>query len=213
MTETASIMVPLGTKAPDFRLKDLVSGEEKALADFLESKGLLVFFVAFHCPFVRTMVRSLVDLIKEYEPKGLAAVAICSSDASLVPEDGPEKMKKFAQDHQFNFPLLYDPTQSAAKSFGAACTPDFFLYDSQRNLYYRGRFDDRFPGSTNPVTGKDLRFALEAFFNGADAPAVQNPSIGCNIKWTPGNEPDYFGSEMGHMEDGSAVPESEDTYY
>ncbi len=212
MVETASIMVPLGTQAPDFVLRDVVTEKDLALRDIEPQKGLLILFIANHCPFIRTIMYRAVHLIREYQAQGVAALAISSSDISLVPEDGPAQMKKFAQDHQFSFPYLFDSTQSVAKSYGAACTPDFFLFDSKKRLFYRGRFDDSTPGNNKPVTGADLRAALSALLTGDDPPEVQNPSLGCNIKWRPGNEPDYFGAGVGRMENGTAIMEPDQTY-
>lgn len=191
MTRTASTMVSLGTEAPDFTLPD-VDGREISLADFADAKALVVVFMCNHCPFVRHVIGELVELAKEYQAEGTAFVGINSNDVDSYPEDRPENMALFARERGMTFPYLYDATQGVAKSYHAACTPDFFVFDEDRRLVYRGQMDDSRPGSDVPVTGADLRAALDATLAGEAAPEQQRPSMGCNIKWKAGNEPDYF---------------------
>jgi peroxiredoxin len=190
MVMTASAMVELGTKAPDFSLPD-TRGDIVSLSDFDDAKALLVVFMANHCPFARHVLNGLLTLAREYQPKGVAVVGISANDVDAYPEDGPEMMAELAEQMGFPFPYLYDATQEVAKSYHAACTPDFFLFDKDRRLAYRGQMDDSRPGNRVPVTGADLRRALDAVLEGGPAPQEQRPSMGCNIKWKPGNEPDY----------------------
>jgi peroxiredoxin len=191
MAMTASTMLELGTKAPDFRLPD-TEGNLVSLSDFDDAPVLLVVFMCNHCPFVRHILDHLLELAKEYQAKGVAAVGINSNDVESYPDDRPEMMAKIAREKGFPFPYLYDETQEVAKSYRAACTPDFFLFDGQRRLAYRGQMDDSRPGNHEPITGADLRAALEAVLAGRPVPERQRPSMGCNIKWKPGNEPEYF---------------------
>jgi len=190
MAMTASAMLDLGTKAPDFSLPD-TPGRVVSLSDFDDAKALLVVFMCNHCPFVKHVLNGLLNLAREYQLKGVAVVGISANDVDTYPEDGPEMMAEFAERMSFPFPYLYDATQEVAKSFHAACTPDFFLFDEDRRLVYRGQMDDSRPGNHVPVTGADLRRALDAVLEGRPAPEEQRPSMGCNIKWKPGNEPDY----------------------
>ncbi len=192
MALTPSTMLPLGTQAPDFKLTNVVSGKPVSLADFQQSPALLVVFMCNHCPFVKHVAPGLASLAKEYQAKGVAVVGINSNDAVKYPDDSPEKMKHEAQLRGYTFPYLYDETQSAAKAYRAACTPDFYVFDKDRKLAYRGQMDSSRPDSGIPVTGKDLRAALDAVLGGRQTPEEQKPSIGCNIKWKAGNEPDYF---------------------
>ena len=185
-------MLPLGTTAPDFRLPDTVSGKTIALADFAVAPALLVAFICNHCPFVEHIRAGLAQLGREYQVRGVAIVAISSNDVGTHPQDGPAKMAAEARTAGYTFPYLYDETQAVAKAYRAACTPDFFLFDTSRRLVYRGQLDDSRPGSRLPVTGADLRAALEAVLAGKAASPNQKPSIGCNIKWKPGKAPDYF---------------------
>jgi len=187
---TASAMLDLGTKAPDFSLPD-TQGRVVSLSDFDDAKALLVVFMCNHCPFVKHVLNGLLNLAREDQLKGVAVVGISANDVDTYPEDGPEMMAEFAERMSFPFPYLYDATQEVAKSFHAACTPDFFLFDEDRRLVYRGQMDDSRPGNHVPVTGADLRRALDAVLEGRPAPEEQRPSMGCNIKWKPGNEPDY----------------------
>lgn len=194
MVLTPSTMLALGTKAPDFRLPDVVSGKSVTLEDFTGKKGLLVMFICRHCPYVQHIKEGLAKLGKDYAAKDLAIVAISSNDAANYPDDSPARLKEFAAEMKFNFPFCHDETQETARAYSAACTPDFFLFDADRRLAYRGQMDDSRPGNGKPVTGKDLRSAIEAVLSGKPVAAGQRPSIGCNIKWKKGNEPDYFKS-------------------
>lgn len=191
MARTPSTMLPLGTAAPDFSLAN-VDGRMVSLDDFKGAPALLVAFICNHCPFVKHIAPALADLAREYQAKGAAVVAINSNDAQSYPADSPEQMVHEAENRGYTFPYLYDEDQSAAKAYRAACTPDFYLFDRDRKLVYRGQLDSSRPDSGIPVTGKDLRAALDAVLAGKPAPADQKPSIGCNIKWKPGNEPEYF---------------------
>lgn len=191
MAETPSTMAPLGMKAPAFRLPDF-SGRMVAPDDFKDAPALLVLFLCKHCPFVRHVRRELTELVREYQAKGVAAVGIASNDTAAYPEDGPEGMAEEAREAGYTFPYLFDESQETAKAYRAACTPDFYLFDRERRLVYRGQMDDSRPGNGRPVTGADLRAALDAVLSGKAVPQEQKPSVGCNIKWKPGNEPDYF---------------------
>jgi len=190
MAVTASTMLELGTTAPDFRLPD-TRGNVVSIDDFKEAPALLVIFMCNHCPFVKHVLSGLVELVEEYQKKDVAVVGINSNDVASFPEDSPEMMARKAKEAGFTFPYLYDQTQQVAKAYHAACTPDFFLFDRARKLVYRGQMDDSRPGNGIPVTGKDLRGAMDAVLAGKKIPAKQRPSMGCNIKWKPGNEPDY----------------------
>lgn len=191
MAQTFSTMLDLGTTAPDFRLPD-VSGKLVSRDDFKSASALLVMFVCNHCPFVKHIQSGLVLLAKDYQAKGVAIVAISSNDAEKYPDDSPAKMQDEARTAGYTFPYLYDATQAVAKAYRAACTPDFFLFDKNFKLVYRGQFDAARPKNTEPVTGKDMRAALNALLAGRTPSVDQVPSVGCNIKWKPGNEPDYF---------------------
>ncbi len=190
MVMTASTMLPLGMSAPDFNLPD-IKGDMVSLADFKESSALLVIFMCNHCPFVKHVLHVMVDLIKEYQAKGVAVVGINSNDVVNFAEDSPEMMAEVAKESGFTFPYLYDETQKVAKAYRAACTPDFFLFDGERELVYRGQMDDSRPGNGIPVTGADLTAAIDAVLEGKQVTAEQKPSMGCNIKWKQGNEPKY----------------------
>lgn len=192
MARTPSTMLPLGTKAPDFSLVN-VDGRTVSLADFKESPALLVVFMCNHCPFVNHLAGALAQFASEYMPKGLAVVGINSNDVSNYPADSPEQMVREAEEQGYAFPYLYDETQDVAQAYRAACTPDFFLFDRDRRLVYRGQFDSSRPDNGKPITGEDLRAAVDAVLAGKKPSEKQMPSIGCNIKWKPGNEPDYFG--------------------
>jgi len=192
MVLTPSTMLPLGTKAPGFSLPDVVSGKTVSLETFAGKKALLVMFICRHCPFVQHVKKEIARIGKDYTGKGIGIVAISSNDADSYPEDKPESLKEMAQELGFNFPFCYDGTQEVAKAYTAACTPDFFLFDTGRKLVYRGQLDDSRPGNSEPVTGRDLREAIESVLAGEPVTVAQKPSIGCNIKWKPGNEPKYF---------------------
>ncbi|WP_414569611.1 thioredoxin family protein [Nostoc sp. CCY 9925] len=193
MALTASTMLPLGTKAPDFNLPEVVSGKATSLATFADKKALLVMFICRHCPFVKHVQQQLVQLGKDYFTSDLAIVAISANDAKNYPDDAPESLKAFATEQGFTFTLCYDESQETAKAYTAACTPDFFLFDGSRQLVYRGQLDDSRPSNGKPVTGADLRAAIEAVLADKPVATEQKPSVGCNIKWKPGNQPSYFG--------------------
>jgi peroxiredoxin len=182
MTLTASEMLPLGTSAPDFNLPD-TTGKMVSLNDFREAQAFLVIFMCNHCPFVKHILGGLVVLIKEYQAKGCIVITINSNDVVNYPEDSPRLMAKLATEACFTFPYLYDETQEVAKAYRAACTPDFFLFDSNKTLVYRGQMDDSRPGNGIPVTGADLTAAINAVLEGKQVSKEQKPSIGCNIKW------------------------------
>ncbi|MFE1743727.1 thioredoxin family protein [Coleofasciculus sp. H7-2] len=192
MARTASTMLALGTTAPDFQLPDVVSGQTISLATFADKQALLVMFICKHCPFVKHIQGELVQLGKDYVGQEMGIVAISANDASNYPDDAPNSLKAMANQLGFTFPLCYDETQETAKAYTAACTPDFFLFDANQSLVYRGQLDDSRPGNDRPVNGKDLRAAMDAVLAGQSIPSDQKPSIGCNIKWKPGNEPTYF---------------------
>jgi peroxiredoxin len=193
MVKTASTMLALGTAAPEFHLPDVVSGETISLATFSGSKALLLMFICQHCPFVKHVQSELAKIGHDYGDRPLGIVAISANDVANYPDDSPQKLKQMAQEFNFNFPVCYDESQSVSKSYTAACTPDFFLFDSSSKLVYRGQLDDSRPSNGVPVTGKDLRQAIDAVLQDRAIDFEQKPSIGCNIKWKPGNEPDYFG--------------------
>jgi peroxiredoxin len=183
MARTESTMLPLGTPAPDFRLPDTVSGKTVSLEDVAGDKGTLVMFICNHCPFVKHVLDELARLGGEYPERGIGVVAISSNDITGYPQDRPERMAELAQARGLSFPYLYDESQNTARAYDAACTPDFFVFDANRKLAYRGQLDDARPGNNIPVTGKDLRAALDALIEGKPVPKEQKPSIGCNIKW------------------------------
>ena len=193
MARTPSTMLSLGTKAPEFNLPDTVSGKTISLNDFSDRQGLLVMFICQHCPFVIHVKSELAKLGEDYLPKNLGIVAISSNDLENYPEDSPEKLKAMAEEYSFNFPVCYDETQEVAKAYQAACTPDFFLFDRDLKLAYRGQLDDSRPSLDIPVTGKDLRDAIDSLLANKPIPEPQKPSLGCNIKWKAGNEPEYYG--------------------
>ena len=191
MVKTASTMLPLGTAAPEFSLPN-VDGRTVSLKEFKGSKGLLVAFICNHCPFVVHIRPEFAKFAREYQAKGIAIVGISSNDAVAFPADGPDKMKAEADSAGYAFPYLFDETQSVAKAYRAACTPDLFLFDGNQRLVYRGQFDDSRPTNGVPVSGARLRAACDAVLAGKVIEEGQRPSIGCNIKWRPGNEPNYF---------------------
>ncbi len=190
MARTPSTMLDLGTRAPDFRLADF-DGHIHALADFSRAHALLVAFICGHCPFVQHIRGEFARFAREHRRLGVAVVAINSNDPVAYPQDGPDGMRAEATELGYDFPYLVDDTQAVAKAYRAACTPDLFLFDADRRLAYRGQFDDSRPGNGQPITGADLRAATAAVLAGSAVTAEQKPSIGCNIKWKPGNEPDY----------------------
>ncbi len=192
MVKTASTMLELGTAAPDFSLPD-TSGKTISLCDFVGAKALLVIFMSNHCPFVKHIATGLAELALEYQERGVAVVGINSNDVGSYPDDAPEKMAQEVVDRGYTFPYLFDETQEVAQAYRAACTPDFYVFDADQKLVYRGQMDSSRPGNDLPVTGEDLIAALNAVLSDRLVPEEQRPSIGCNIKWKPGNEPDYFG--------------------
>ena len=189
MAATPSSMLSLGTTAPDFSLKN-VDGTTVSRDDFA-GKPLLVVFICNHCPFVKHIVDAFVERARDYQNSGVAVVTISSNDVDAHPEDDPEHMRAFAEEKGFSFPYLFDEDQSVARAYQAACTPDFFLFDASHSLYYRGQFDGARPGNDEAITGKDLTAAVNALVAGKEAPSPQKPSMGCNIKWKPGNEPAF----------------------
>jgi len=194
MARTESTMLELGTPAPDFSLPQPSTGNTVSLADFNGNKALLVIFMCNHCPYVLHIHQQLNDLIREYQSKGLAAVAINANDVKNYPDDSPDKMVSLGKEMDYCFPYLFDEDQSVAKAYKAACTPDFFLFDNNMMLAYRGQFDDSRPRNDATVTGADMRAAFDAILAGKTiAEDIQKPSMGCNIKWQEGNAPDYFG--------------------
>ncbi|MBP7431251.1 MAG: thioredoxin family protein [Candidatus Hydrogenedentes bacterium] len=190
MALTASTMLSLGTAAPDFCLPD-TEGAKVALSDFDGNRVLLVMFICNHCPYVKHVRHELARLGRDYASRGVGMVAINANDAAAYPEDSPEKMRAEKASAGYPFPYLYDETQEVAKAYGAACTPDFFVFDGDRRLAYRGQLDDARPGNGEPVTGHDLRAALDALLAGQPVAETQRPSMGCNVKWKPGNAPVY----------------------
>ena len=191
MVRTASVMLPLGTEAPDFQLPDY-DGRIVSRDDFRGKRGLLVIFMCNHCPYVKHVAPELARIADEYQARDIAFVGISSNDIASHPEDSPEMMKAEAAAQGYHFPYLFDETQNIAQKYRAACTPDFFLFDQDLRLVYRGQLDETRPKQGSQPHGKDLRAALDALLAGKPQPQPQRPSIGCNIKWKPGNEPEYF---------------------
>lgn len=183
MSLTPSNMLPLGTLAPHFKLPDVVSDQDLSLAQLRGSAGTLIMFICNHCPYVKHVNAELVRLSQDYPPKGVSMVAISANDVANYPDDAPDKMKQHAAAEGYAFPYLYDESQSVAQAYEAACTPDFFLFDDQLKLVYRGRLDGSTPGNDVPVTGEELRAALDALLAGRQPASEQKPSVGCNIKW------------------------------
>lgn len=183
MALTESNMLQLGTKAPEFTLPDTVSGDEISLDQIASDKATVVMFICNHCPYVIHVNEEIVNVARDYQAKGVSFVAISSNDVDNYPQDGPEKMKIHAEKEGYTFPYLYDESQDVAKAYDAACTPDFYVFDGERQLVYRGRLDESRPKSDIPLTGKDLRQALDAALAGQPVPEKQYPSAGCNIKW------------------------------
>ena len=192
MVQTASTMLALGTAAPDFQLPD-TEGKMVSLDDFRSAPALLVIFLCNHCPYVKHVAEGLAQLARDYQARGVAVVGINANDWDEYTDDSPKKMAEERRTRGYTFAYLADESQEVAKAYCAACTPDFFLFDNARRLVYRGQMDGSRPGNNIPVTGKDLRAALDALLAGKQVTAEQKPSLGCNIKWRPDNEPDYFG--------------------
>jgi peroxiredoxin len=189
MAATESTMLELGTAAPEFQLPDVVSGNTISLGTFAGKKALLVMFICRHCPYVVHVRDELARLGKDYGGKSVGIVAISSNDARSYPDDTPPRLKQMAEELGFSFPYCYDESQETAKAYSAACTPDFYIFDENRKLVYRGQLDDSRPGNGKPVAGRDLRAAIDAVLAGQPVSTDQRPSLGCNIKWKPGNEP------------------------
>jgi len=192
MARTESTMLELGTPAPDFRLPDVVSGKTVSLGDFAGKKALLVMFLSRHCPYVQHIKHGLASLAKDYSGKPVGIVAISSNYVPDYPADSPQSLKEMAEELGFGFPFCFDESQEIAKAYRAACTPDFFLFDESRRLVYRGQMDGSRKSNDVPVTGVDLRRAIDAVLSGQPVTTEQRPSLGCNIKWRPGHEPSYY---------------------
>ncbi len=191
MVQTLSTMLALGTSAPQFSLPD-PDGKIVSLSDFEGAPALVVIFMCNHCPFVKHVAPGLANLAREYQDKGVAVVGVNPNDVANYPDDSPQKMAEASKEYGYTFPYLLDESQAVAKAYRAACTPDFFVFDGDRQLVYRGQMDDSRPSLDLPVTGADLRAALNAVLDGRSVAAEQKPSVGCNIKWKPGNEPQYL---------------------
>ena len=192
MAETPSKDLELGSAAPDFNLPNTnpsYGGDTVSLSDYQQSKALLVIFMCNHCPYVIHIISKLTDVVKAYQPQGLEAIAISVNDVENYPADAPDKMSKMAGKYDFSFPYLYDESQQSAKDYRAVCTPDLFLYDEKRQLAYHGQFDSARPRNSEPITGSDLKQAVESTLNGDPITTVQTPSVGCSIKWKPGQAP------------------------
>ena len=189
--EVESAMLPLGTPAPPFKLPDVVSGQIYSLDSFTGKTALLVMFLCRHCPYVKHVEQEIGRIAKDYQGTTLGLIGISSNDPVYYPDDAPDRLKEMAQRLRFSFPFCFDDTQDVAKAYKAACTPDFYLFDAQRRLVYRGQLDESRPGNNKPVTGRDLRVAIDAVLAGKPIDRNQKPSIGCNIKWKPGNAPRY----------------------
>jgi peroxiredoxin len=193
MVAVPSTMLPLGTPLPDFSLANAVDGRLVSPRDFERDRALLVMFICNHCPYVKHVLKEIGRIAAEYRPRGVGIVAISSNDVRAFPDDAPDRMKALALAEGWTFPYLFDEAQTVAKAFNAACTPEFYLFGTDRTLVYRGQLDDSRPSNAEPVTGRDLRGALEAVLAGKPVSPDQKPSVGCNIKWKPGNEPAWFG--------------------
>lgn len=191
MVEKPSTMLPLGTPAPDFRLADF-DGKTVSRDNLRDAPAMVVMFICNHCPFVKHIRQGLADFGRDYRDRGVAVVGINSNDVVNYPDDSPDKMREEARSANYTFPYLFDESQEVARAYRAACTPDFFLFDKDRKLVYRGQFDDSRPGNGKPITGLSLRKAVDAVLAGTPVPPDQEASRGCNIKWKKGNEPDYF---------------------
>jgi peroxiredoxin len=192
MAAVASTMLPLGTELPRFSLSNVADGKTVSSSDFGRQPALLVMFICNHCPYVQHVKQEIGRVATDYAPRGLGIVAISSNDIAAFPDDAPVRMKALALEEGWSFPYLFDETQQVARAFQAACTPEFYLFDRQRRLVYRGQLDGSRPKNDVPVTGRDLRAALDALLSGKPISADQVPSVGCNIKWKKGNEPHYF---------------------
>ena len=191
MVQTNSTMLELGTKAPDFKLPDCY-GKSHTLDELMGPKGVLIMFICNHCPFVIHVREAMTNLAREIQEDGIGVIAISSNDVAKYPDDSPEKMADHVKKYGYTFPYLYDESQNTAKAYRAACTPEFYLFDQDRSLVYRGQMDSSRPSNQEPNDGKDLRAACQALLKGQAISNDQKPSMGCNIKWKPGNEPDYY---------------------
>jgi peroxiredoxin len=187
----ASVMLPLGTPAPSFALRDVVNGQTFSFDSFTDKTAVLLMFICRHCPYVRHVEDELARIGRDYHGTGLGIVAISSNDPAQYPDDAPERLKEMAQRLGFTFPFCFDETQEVAKAYRAVCTPDFYLFDAERRLVYRGQLDESRPSHRAPVTGRELRAAIDAALAGKPVDSNQKPSIGCSIKWKPGNAPPY----------------------
>lgn len=194
MVKVASTMLALGTEAPDFSLPEPATGRTISLDDFREAPAVVVMVLSNHCPFVQHIAAGLADFARDYKARGIAVVAINANDVSKYPDDHPDRMVEEVRLRGYTFPYLFDESQEVVKAYRAACTPDFFLFDAERRLVYRGQFDSSRPSLDAPVTGADLRAACDALLRGRTPDAEQMPSVGCNIKWKPGNAPEWFTS-------------------
>jgi peroxiredoxin len=191
MARTPSTMLELGTQAPSFSLIEPATNKTISLQQFADTP-VLIAFICNHCPYVINLKEAFVEFSQEYQAKGLQVIAVNSNDVENYADDSPEKMAQDVEKYGYNFPYLFDETQAVAAAYQAACTPDFFLFDASHNLYYRGQFDDSRPRNDIAATGEDMRAAVDALLNGQDSPEEQKASLGCNIKWKSGNEPDYY---------------------
>jgi peroxiredoxin len=200
MAATPSTMLEPGTKAPNFSLPDVTTGHSISLDTFGGKKALVVMFICHHCPFVKHVREELARLARDYAGSGVGILAVSSNDPAVSPDDSPEGLKRMAAEWGLSFPVCHDESQETAKSYAAACTPDLYLFDEDRRLVYRGQLDDSRPGNNKPVTGADLRAAIEAVLAGRAVNPDQKPSIGCNIKWRRGNEPAYYAAAAGTRE-------------
>ena len=187
----ASVMLPLGTAAPPFALREVVTGQVYSLDSFSGTAALLVMFLCRHCPYVQHVEQEIAKIGQDYRDSGLGIIGISSNDPAAYPDDAPARLKEMAQRLGFTFPFCFDDSQEVAKAYKAACTPDFYLFDSQQRLVYRGQLDDSRPGNNKPLTGRDLRAAIDAVLAGKPVAGNQQPSIGCSIKWKPGHAPPY----------------------
>lgn len=194
MAETPSAMLELGTEAPSFSLPNVTSGDPVSLSDFDRHRALLVMFICRHCPYVQHVKQGLARLGRDYASQSLGTVAVSANDPEQYPDDRPERLAEFAKEAGFNFPVIFDESQDVAKAYRAACTPDFYVFNQDRELVYRGQLDDSRPGNEEPVTGEDLRDAIDRVLAGHPPRDEHRPSTGCSIKWKPGNEPDYVES-------------------
>ena len=194
MARVESTMLDLGTPAPELNLTDVISNQVVSLNDFADARSLLVIFTCNHCPFVKHVRPVMVKMVNDFQSNGVASVAINSNDVEKFPDDSPERMREEAKQFCYTFPYLFDKTQEVAKAYRAACTPEFYLFNKDSTLVYRGQMDESRPKNNIPVSGRDLREAVAAVLGGREVNSDQRPSLGCNIKWKPGNEPEYFNS-------------------